>query len=217
MEAEVEAVTDGDRNRDGGGGGNSNSDNGSSRQQWGQATINNMRRQLAAAAMAVGGGGGERRQTKTTTAAVIAAAMAEEAVVATTAMAATVTEAMAAETERQNSGVGILSLAYVVCRTVLLGKQWWYFGVFFSICMCKQIICKTDTDTCMCVFRLHKYNLQTQKWSFCRFICIPGQQKLSFGQKRFTNSQCNTKRDGAKADTVFCKAYWSKKISALMS
>jgi hypothetical protein len=33
----------------------------------------------------------------------------------------------------------------------------------------------------------------------------------TFWQKRITNSQCNTKKDGAKADTIFCKAYWSKK------
>jgi hypothetical protein len=124
MEAEVESVNDGDGNRGGGGGGNSNSDSGGGRQQWGQATINNMRRRSGAVATAVGGGGGERRQTKTTMAAAIAAAMAEEAVVATAATAATVAEAMAAETERQNSGAGILSLANVLCRTVLLGEQW---------------------------------------------------------------------------------------------
>jgi hypothetical protein len=41
-------------------------------------------------------------------AAAIAAAMAEEAVVATVAKAATVAEATVAETERQNSGAGIL-------------------------------------------------------------------------------------------------------------
>ncbi len=83
MEAEVEAVTDGDGNRGGGGGGNSDSDSGGGRQQQGQATINNMRRWLAVVVMAVGGGGGERWQTKMATAAAIAAAMAEEAVVAT--------------------------------------------------------------------------------------------------------------------------------------
>jgi hypothetical protein len=131
MEAEVEAVTDGDGNRGGGGGGNSDSDSGGGRQQRGQATINNMRRRSAAVATVVGGGGGEWRRTKTTMAAAIAAAMAEEAVVATSATAATVAEATAAETERQNNGAGILSLADVVCRTVLLGKQWRYFGVFF--------------------------------------------------------------------------------------
>jgi hypothetical protein len=57
--------------------------------------------------MAVGGGGGERRRTKTTTAAAIAAAMVEEVVVAMAATAATVAEAMAAETDWQNSGAGI--------------------------------------------------------------------------------------------------------------
>jgi hypothetical protein len=41
MEAEVEAVTDGDGSRGGGGGGNSDSDSGGGRQQRGQATINN--------------------------------------------------------------------------------------------------------------------------------------------------------------------------------
>jgi hypothetical protein len=152
MEIEGEAVTDVDGNRGGGGGGNSNSDSGGGRQQRGQATINNMRRRLAAVATAVGGGGGERRQTKTTTAAAIAAAMVEEAVVAMVAMVATVAEATALETEWQNSGAGILSLADVICRTVLLGKQWQYFGIFFSICMCKHIICKTDMDTRICVF-----------------------------------------------------------------
>ncbi len=152
MEAEVGAVTDGDGNRGGGSGGNSNCTSGGGQQQWGQATINNMGRRLAVVATAVGGGGGERRWTKPTTAAAIAAAMAEEAVVATTATAATVAEAMVAETERQNSGAGILSLANVVCRTELLGEQWRYFGVFFSVCMHKQIICKTDMDTRICVF-----------------------------------------------------------------
>jgi hypothetical protein len=122
MEAEVEAVTDGDGNRGGGGGGNSDSDSGGGRQQRGQATINNMQRRLAAVATAVGGGSSERQRTKTLTAAAIVAAMAEEAVVATAAMVATVAEATAAETERQNSGAGILSLADVICRTVLLGK-----------------------------------------------------------------------------------------------
>jgi hypothetical protein len=156
MEAEVEAVTDGDGNRGGGGSDNSNSDSGGSRQQRGQATINNMRRRSAAVATAVGGGGGERQRMKTTTAAAIAAAMVEEAVVATAATAATVAEATAAETERQNSGAGILFLADVVCRTVLLSKQWRYFGAFFSICMRKQIICETDTDTRFCAFRLRK-------------------------------------------------------------
>jgi hypothetical protein len=110
MEAEVEAVTDGDGNRGGGGGGNSDSDSGGGRQQRGQATINNMRRRLAAEATAVGGGGGERRRTKTTTAAAIAAAMAEEAEVATAATAATVAEATVAETELQNSGAGRLDI-----------------------------------------------------------------------------------------------------------
>jgi hypothetical protein len=110
MEAEVEAVTDGDGNRGGGGGGNSNSDSGGGRQQQGQATINNMQRRLAAVATVVGGGGGERRRTKTTTAAAIVVAMAEEAVVVTAAMAETVAEATAAETERQNSGAGILDI-----------------------------------------------------------------------------------------------------------
>jgi hypothetical protein len=84
---------------------------------------------------------------KMTMAVAIAAAMAEEAVVAMAETAATVAEATAVETEWQNSGAGILSLADVVCRTVLLGEQWQYIGVFFSICMRKQIICKTDTDT----------------------------------------------------------------------
>jgi hypothetical protein len=83
MEAEVEAVTDGDGNRGGGGGGNSNSDSSGGRQQQGQATINNMRQQLAAVVTAVGQGGSERRQTKMTTAAAIVVVMAEEAVVAT--------------------------------------------------------------------------------------------------------------------------------------
>jgi hypothetical protein len=101
MEAEVEAVTDGDKNRGGGGSGNSNSDSGGSRQQRGQATINNMRWWSAAVARVVGGGGGEKRRTKMTTAVAFAVAMAEEAVVATAATAATVAEAMAAETERQ--------------------------------------------------------------------------------------------------------------------
>jgi hypothetical protein len=110
IEAEVEAVTDGDGNRGGGGGGNSNSDSGSSWQQWGQAAINNMRWQSGVVATAVGGGGGERQQTKMTTAAAIAAAMAGEAVVAMTATAATVAEATAVETERQNSGAGILDI-----------------------------------------------------------------------------------------------------------
>jgi hypothetical protein len=108
MEAEVEGVTDGDGNRGGGGSGNSDSDSGSGRQQRGQATINNMQRRLPAVATAMGEGNDERRQTKTTTAAAIAAAMAEEVVVATAAMAATVAETMAAETEWQNSGAGIL-------------------------------------------------------------------------------------------------------------
>jgi hypothetical protein len=116
MEAEVEAVTDGDGNRGGGGGGNSNSDSGGGRQQRGQATINNIRRRSAAVATAVGGGRGERRQTKTTTAAAIAAAMAEEAVVAMAATVATVSEATAAETERQNSGARILDIISGRCR-----------------------------------------------------------------------------------------------------
>jgi hypothetical protein len=60
MEAEVEAVTDGDGNRGGSGGGNSDSDSGGGRQQQGQATINHMQRRSAAVATAVGGGGGER-------------------------------------------------------------------------------------------------------------------------------------------------------------
>jgi hypothetical protein len=106
MEAEVEAVTDGDGNRGGGGGGNSNSDSGGGQQQRGQATINNMRRRLAAVATAVGGGSGERRRTTMTTAAAIAAAMAEEGVLATAATAATVAEATVAETERQTAGQG---------------------------------------------------------------------------------------------------------------
>jgi hypothetical protein len=111
-------VTDGDGNRGGVGGGNSDSDSGGGRQQRGQATINNMQRRSAVVATAGGGGGGERRWTKTTTAAAIAAAMAEEAVVAMAATAATVAEATAAETERQNSRAGIISLANVVCRPV---------------------------------------------------------------------------------------------------
>jgi hypothetical protein len=116
MEAEVEAVTDGDGNRGGGGSGNSDSDSGGGWLQRGQATINNMRWQSAAVAMAVGGGGGERRRAKMTTAAAIAAAMAEEAVVATAAMAATVAEAMAAVTEWQNSGAGILYIISGRCH-----------------------------------------------------------------------------------------------------
>ncbi len=125
--------------------------------------------------MVLGGGGSERRRTKTTTVAAIVAVMAEEAVVATAATATTVAEATAAETERQNIWVGISSLANVVCRIVLLGEQWRYFGIFFSVCMRKQIVCKTDTDTCICVFQLRKYDLQIQKWSFCKFICVSGQ------------------------------------------
>jgi hypothetical protein len=152
MEAEGEAVTDRDGNMGGGGGGNSNSYSGGGQQQRGQATINNMRRRLAAVVMVVGGGSGEKRRTKTTMAAAIAVAMVEEAVVVTAATVATVAEATATETERQNSGVGILSLANVICSTVLLGKQWQYFGIFFSICMRKQIICETDTDTHICIF-----------------------------------------------------------------
>jgi hypothetical protein len=131
MEAEVEVVTDGDGNRGGSGSGNSNSDSGGNQQQWGQATINNMWRQSAAVATAVGGCGGERRRMKKTTVAAIAAATAEEVVVVTAATAATVAEETAAETEWQDSGAKILSLANVVCITVLLGKQWQYFWRLF--------------------------------------------------------------------------------------
>jgi hypothetical protein len=146
-----------------------------------------MRRRSAAVATAVGGGGGERRRTKTTTAVAIAPAMVEEAVVAMVATVATVAEATAVETERQNSGAGILSLADVVCRTVLLGKQWRYFGIFFSVCMRKQILFARQIqilrDTCICIFRLRKYDLQIQKWSFCKFICASGQKKFTlFGK-----------------------------------
>jgi hypothetical protein len=34
----------------------------------------------------------------------------------------------------------------------IIGKQRQYFGIFFSVCMHKQIIWETDTDTCICVF-----------------------------------------------------------------
>jgi hypothetical protein len=142
METEVEVVTDGDGNRGDGGSGNSNSDSGSGRQQQGQATINNIRQWLAAVATAVEGGGGERRRTKTTTVVAIAVMMAEEAVVAMAATAATVAEATAVETERQNSGAGILSLANVVCRTVLLGEQWQYFGIFFSVSCANKLFAR---------------------------------------------------------------------------
>ncbi len=47
---------------------------------------------------------------KDTTVVAIVAAMAEEAVVAMAATAVTVAEAMAVETERQNSGAGILDI-----------------------------------------------------------------------------------------------------------
>jgi hypothetical protein len=132
MEAEVEAVTDGDGNRGGSSGGNSDSDSGGSRQQWGQATINNMRQWLLAVVTVVGGGGGERRQTKTTTAVAIAAAMAEEAVVVAAATAATVTEATVAETERQNSGAGILDIISGQCRT-LNSTTWRSVAIFWHL------------------------------------------------------------------------------------
>ncbi len=157
MEAEVEAVTDGDRNRGGGGGGTSYSNSGGGRQQQGQATINNMQQQSAAVATAVGGGGGERQRTKTTTAAAIAALMAEELVVATAAMVAIVAEAMAVETERQNSRAGILPRYYLwpmsyveqyylansgnilasflasACANKLFAKQIWILALGFVI------------------------------------------------------------------------------------
>jgi hypothetical protein len=190
MEAEVEAVTDGDRNRGGWGNCNSNSDNGSGRQQQGQATIINMPHTM------VGGGGGERWQTKMRTAVAIAAAMAEEAVVATAVTAATVAEAMAAETERQNSGAGLLSLADVVCRTVLLGKQWQYFSIFFSVCMCKQIICETDMVRILAFAFFNSANT-IGKYKNVHFVSLSayrGNKITLFWQKRLTNSQCDTKK-----------------------
>jgi hypothetical protein len=135
METGVAAVvTDGDRNR-----------GGSSRQQQGQATINNMRGRLAALAMAGGGGGGERWWMKTMMAVAIAAEMAEEVVVATAAMVATVAEATVAETERQNSGAGILDIisglansgnmlaSFLVsaCAIKLFARQIWILAFAF--------------------------------------------------------------------------------------
>jgi hypothetical protein len=73
--------------------------------------------------------------------------------------------------------------------------------------MGKQIICKTDTGTRICIFRLRKYDLQIKKWSFCKFICVSGQQNHTFWQKQITNSQYDTKKDGAKADTIFWKKH----------
>ncbi len=100
-------------------------------------------------ATAVGGGGNGRRQMKTMTAAAIAAAMAEEVVGRRWLRRLQWQKQLQQRQEWQNSRAGmILSLANVICsRTVLLGEQWRYFGVFFSICTCKQIICETDTDT----------------------------------------------------------------------
>ncbi len=95
---------------------------------------------------------------------------------ATVATATTVAEATAAETRvaKQQSRDNITSgLADVVfSRTVVLGEQWRYFGIFFSICTCKQIICKTDTDTRICRFHIRKYNPQIKTWSFCKAICV---------------------------------------------
>ncbi len=164
-------------------------------------------------ATAVGGGGGERRQMKTTTEAAIAAAMAEEAVVATAAMAATVAEAMAVETERQKQRDR--DIRYYLWP-MLYVEQYYLANsgdILASFLAYKQIICKTDTDTRICIFRLRKYNLQIKKWSFCKFICVSRQQNHTFWQKK-SQIVSTTQKDGAKVDTIFCKAYRRKKITA---
>ncbi len=67
-------------------------------------------------------------------------------------------------------------------------------GLLASAC-----ICETDTDTRIWVFRLRKkYDLQIKKWSFCKLICVSGQQHHTFRQKRFTNSQYDTQKRWCK-------------------
>jgi hypothetical protein len=125
-------------------------------------------------ATVVGGGGDGRRRTKTMIAAAIAAAMAEEVVGRQRLWRLQWQRQQRQRQEQQNSGAGIiLPLANVVCsRTVLLGEQWQYFGVFFSVCTRQQIICETNTDTRICRFNISKYNPQIKTWLFCKDICV---------------------------------------------
>jgi hypothetical protein len=67
-----------------------------------------------------------------TTAAAIAAAMVEEVVVTTAAKAVTVAEATAAETERQNSGAGILDIISGRCR-MYNSTTWRTVAIFWRL------------------------------------------------------------------------------------
>ncbi len=47
------------------------------------------------------------------------------------------------------------------------------------------------------------FDIANKKWSFIsKFICVSGQQNHTYRQKRFTNSQYDTNKEGAKADTA---------------
>ncbi len=69
----------------------------------------------------------------------------------------------------------------------------------------------------ICIFSMCKYNPQIQTWSFCMYIGVSVQQNQIFEQIRPLHHLFWKKRwceGGAKADTVFCKPYRPKKITA---